>query len=56
MLLTFDKPKILKTIGWSAVALGLYLITYGTTYEGGFSSIRPEDDGVLDAEFTIIED
>jgi hypothetical protein len=55
--LTIDKGKILKTIGWSAIGVGLYLVTLGTTYESEsiFRSSRP-DDGIIDADFTIIEE
>ena len=55
MLLVIDKGRLLKTAGWTAIGLGLYLITVGTSYDGDFTTRQP-DDGVIDADFTIIDD
>jgi hypothetical protein len=56
--LTIDKSIFLKTVGWTAVGIGLYLVGLGVSYEGESVHINPKryDDDILDAEFTIIED
>lgn len=50
-----DRNKLLKTVGWSAVVFGLYLVGVSTTYDG--ESVRPrKTDDIIDAEFTIINE
>jgi hypothetical protein len=53
--MTIDKNKLLKTIGWTSVGVGLYLIGISTKYDNATERVRP-DDGIIDAEFTIIND
>ena len=55
--LTIDKSTFLKTIGWTAVGLGAYMIGLGVKYDDSVH-INPKqpDDGIIDAEFTIVEE
>ena len=52
-----DRGKLLKTVGWTAVGVGLYLVGLGGTY-GESEHINPkkQDDNIIDADFTIIEE
>jgi hypothetical protein len=56
--LTIDKSKLLKTIGWSTVGLGLYLVGLGVVRENEsiFNNYITPDDSIIDADFTIIEE
>lgn len=49
-----DKGKFYKTVGWATVALGLYIVGIGVS----FDTIRPgkSGDDIFDADFTIIDD
>ena len=54
--MTIDRGKLLKTIGWSAVGVGLYLVGLGGIY-GESVHINPkEQDDIIDAEFTVVEE
>lgn len=53
--MTIDKSKFLKTIGWTTVGIGLYLVGISTTYESESVDVRYDDD-IIDADYTIIED
>jgi hypothetical protein len=55
--MTIDRGKLLKTIGWSAVGVGLYLVGLGGTYGEEVNINRNEHgDDIIDADFTIIEE
>lgn len=55
--MTVDKGKFISTIGWTTVGIGLYLVGIGIRY-GGDSLYFNHDEsgGIIDAEFTIVED
>jgi hypothetical protein len=53
--MTINRGKLLKTIGWTAVGVGLYLVGLGVNYDSDSESIQP-DENVIDAEFTIVEE
>jgi hypothetical protein len=57
-ILTIDKSKLLKTIGWGTVGLGLYLVGLGVVSENDvlFRSTDDFDPNIIDADFTIVED
>jgi hypothetical protein len=50
-----DKGQLFKTVGWSAILAGAYMVYLGSMYEDVVTRIRPDDD-VIDAEFTILDD
>lgn len=56
--MTIDKGKFLRTVGWTTVGIGLYLVGVGISYgsDSTYANYRRPDDGVIDAEFTIVED
>lgn len=47
--------RLLKTVGWSAIVAGAYMVYLGSMYDGGSTKIRPDKD-IIDAEFTIVDD
>lgn len=56
MVTIVNRGRFLKTVGWGAVGVGLYLITLGTTYDGDTVDSNKKDDNIIDAEFTIINE
>lgn len=52
--MTLDKKLLLRTAGWSAIAIGSYMVYLGSMYDDVVTRIRPDD--VIDAEFTVVED
>lgn len=56
VIMTIDKGKILKTVGWTTVGFGLYLVGLSIRYEGESTGYSKPDDGIIDAEFIIIND
>jgi len=59
-LVIVSKGKLLKTVGWCTIGLGLYLITVGAIYDGDepidFTNPKPPDDSIIDAEWFEVED
>jgi hypothetical protein len=53
-----DKGKLYKTVGWATVALGLYIVGIGVSFDNVADYVRPgkSGDDIFDAEFTIIDD
>jgi hypothetical protein len=56
--LEFNRGKILKTVGWTAIGIGFYLVGLGVVYDGEAVHINPKqnDDNIIDVDFTIIEE
>jgi hypothetical protein len=54
--MTINKGKLLQTIGWTTVGIGLYLVGLGINYDGEMVNSKRPDDNIIDADFTIIED
>lgn len=51
-----NKGKLYKTAGWTLVVIGFYLVGMGVVNDGDDETIIfNRDDGVIDAEFTIID-
>lgn len=53
-----NKGKLLKAIGWTTVGVGLYMVALGVGYDvrNFFEDvIQPDDDNIIDADFTIID-
>lgn len=48
------KNQLLKTVGWTAIMAGAYMVYLGSTDD--LPTTRKPDDNVIDAEFTIIEE
>jgi hypothetical protein len=55
MYLTIDRNKILRTIGWTSIGVGLFLISISLDSEPVINSTMNRD-GVIDADFTIIDE
>lgn len=56
--MTINKSKFFKTVGWTTIGFGLYLVGVGISYDGDTVKVKPKmgKDDIIDAEFTIIED
>lgn len=55
--MTINKGKLLKTVGWATVGVGLYIVVLGSEYDVELffdKTIKP-DDNIIDAEFKIID-
>jgi len=51
------KGTLLKTAGWLAVSVGLCMIGIGGIYQGGYvRTVRPDDDNIIDVEYTEVEE
>lgn len=50
------RGKLLKTAGWFAVSVGLCMIGIGGMYrDDHIVTTRPEDDNIIDVEYTEVE-
>lgn len=58
ILKIINKGKFLKTIGWTTVGVGLYLVGLGVAYDGEAETIKPkkQDDNVINADFTVVSE
>lgn len=51
------KGKILRTIGWTTVGIGLYFVYLGNEADGIKSSYnRRNMKDIIEAEFTVLDD
>lgn len=56
--MTINKGKFLRTVGWTTVIVGLYLVGVSLVHDDGVVfevPIVPNDD-VIDAVFTVVEE
>lgn len=52
-----DRSKLLKTVGWTLISIGLYMVAVGNDISPGeFTNTRQPDDDIIDAVFTVVDD